>query len=388
MKTIRRITQLAGAVLFVSFAVAQKPGEKHTTTAGVPAAPASLDELLTPIREQYKTPALAAAVTRGGGMLAIGAVGVRRAGENEPVSVGDCFHIGSCTKAMTATLCARLVDEGNLRWDTTLGESFADLRNDVRPEYLNVTLEQLLQHRSGLPDDRQPGASFMEIAALSGEMRARRHELVRIALDQTPTDKPGKKMNYSNFGYAIAGAMCEQAADATWEDLIRAKLFVPLGMKSAGFGAPGDAERVDQPFGHTARPGAEPTPVPPGPAGDNPAVIGPGGTVHCSIGDWARFAAFHLRADGRELGLKPETMKRLHADVSKLEYAMGWGLGPKQWHGEPVFQHAGSNSMWFAMIQLSPKRDLAIVVATNCGTAEAQKACRETAEKLVARFDP
>jgi CubicO group peptidase (beta-lactamase class C family) len=364
------------------------PQSSQAASRPADAPSVSIDDLLEAARTEHGLPAIAAAVTRADGLVAIGAVGVRRAGHDEPVTIDDCFHIGSCTKAMTATLCAVLVDEGKLRWEMTVEEAFPDLKDRIRAEYRPVTLEQLLLHLSGLPEDRAPGEAFMRVVALSGQMQERRRRMVEIALNQAPAAEPGRKMLYSNFGYAIAGAMCEQAAGQTWEDLMRERIFKPLGMATAGFGAPGDRRKVDQPFGHRdGEQGGALTPVPPGPRADNPAVIGPGGTVHCSLGDWARFAALHLRADGRALGLKPETIGTLHARVRDEGYAFGWGHSTETWQGADVYQHAGSNTMWFALIQISPGRDLAVLVATNCATPAGRKACDEVAKKLVERFD-
>lgn len=371
------------------------PAQEAKPPASRPAAAATrsgdvqrLDDLLEPIRQENRLPALAAAVTRRDGLVASGAVGLRRIGGQERVSADDCFHIGSCAKSMTATLCAVLVDEGKLRWDMTIEQAFPELKGKVLPEYLPVTLEQLLLHQSGLPEDRQPGPEFMKVAALKGDMREQRRAMVEIALSQRPAAEPGKKMLYSNFGYAIAGAMCEQATGKTWEDLMRERIFRPLGMTTAGFGPPGDRERVDQPFGHRGGSSeTDATAVPPGPRADNPAVLGPGGSVHCSLEDWAKYAALHLGGDGRAIGLKPGSIEKLHAKVREEGYAFGWGQARDAWHGADVYQHAGSNTMWFALIQVSPKRDLAVLVATNCASKEAHEACGNAAKKLAERFD-
>ena len=73
--------------------------------------PENLAALLVPIRSRHGMPALAAAYLSGSDLKAIGAAGSRRGGVNDPVDTTDRFHIGSCTKSMTATLMARLVDE-------------------------------------------------------------------------------------------------------------------------------------------------------------------------------------------------------------------------------------------------------------------------------------
>lgn len=85
-----------------------------------PASPADLATTLEPLRASGKLPALAAAVIIDGHLAAIGAVGVRQLGSPTLVNVHDRFHLGSDTKAMTATLAAMLVEEGRIKWQTTV----------------------------------------------------------------------------------------------------------------------------------------------------------------------------------------------------------------------------------------------------------------------------
>jgi CubicO group peptidase (beta-lactamase class C family) len=75
----------------------------------------SLNDTLIPLLARHQLPALAAAVVRGGQVIAAGAVGTRRVGANIPVTVHDRFHLGSDTKAMTALLAAMFVEAGRLR---------------------------------------------------------------------------------------------------------------------------------------------------------------------------------------------------------------------------------------------------------------------------------
>src|SRR5690606_16144609 len=109
-----------------------------------------------------------------------------------------------------------------------------------------------------------------------------------------------------------------------WEELMRGMLFEPLGMNSAGFGAPATLDSVDQPWGHTSKPFAGLDPVPPGPRADNPLAISPAGAVHCSLADLAAYAAFHIAGEqgGSEL-LNANSFKKLHTPAGD-DYALGW----------------------------------------------------------------
>src|SRR5947207_7457390 len=115
-------------------------------------APVNVDAILQAILgrggERF---GMAAAVLRCERIIAQGAAGVRKRGTAERITLDDRFHLGSCTKAMTATLVAMLVEEGKLNWTTTLGELFADTVKPMHAAWEKVTLRQVLAHRAGLP---------------------------------------------------------------------------------------------------------------------------------------------------------------------------------------------------------------------------------------------
>jgi CubicO group peptidase (beta-lactamase class C family) len=343
----------------------------------------NLEAQLEPIRAKHGLPALAGAVLHGDEVIARGAVGLRAIGSAEPVTVDDLWHIGSCTKAFTATLIALLVEEGKLSWTTTIGEVLPDLADDVRPEYLGVTVEQLLRHRSGLPTDRKPDPGIRsQLRSFPGSIREQRYQVARLVLQQEPAAPAGSNMLYSNFGYLVAGAMAEGVGAKPWEELLRQRIFDPLGMSSAGFGAPGVADAVTQPRGHRRG-----NPVEPGPLADNAPVIGPAGTVHLSLADWGKFAALHLAgARGESDFLRQETFQRLYTPSPGGDIAIGWGVQRRGAIGR-LLTHAGSNGSWFARIVLAPERNLAILVTMNMSGAEAEKATDGVVIAMIRRFD-
>src|SRR4051794_34490530 len=118
--------------------------------------PEDVNALLKPIREKHHLPALAAAAIIDGKLVAIGATGVRALGHKETVTREDRWHLGSCTKSMTAALAGMLVDEGKIRWDTTIAAALPHLAAGMNADYKNVTLEQLLTHHGGAPAAAPP----------------------------------------------------------------------------------------------------------------------------------------------------------------------------------------------------------------------------------------
>lgn len=332
-----------------------------------------LGGVLELIRAATAVPALAAAVMRDGQIVALGAVGVRKLGEPDSVAVTDPFHLGSDTKAMTATLAAMLVQEGDLAWETTVADVFPDeatLNSDCR----SITLEQLLTHRSGLPHNLPANGPYRDAAWQARTPPVeQRLQLLRDALATPPPFPPGERYVYSDVGYAIAGAMLERRAGIPWEDLMRARLFEPLGMRSAGFGYPARTGRI---FGHYPDKDGRLTPREPGPGDDDPAALGPAGTVHCSMEDWARFALLHLRGAREDTVLLNRVgFLKLHTPPAGHNFAMGWRTVPRAWAGGGALSHAGSNGMFLALAWLAPEKDFGVLVATNCGGPQAEKAC-------------
>jgi CubicO group peptidase (beta-lactamase class C family) len=350
--------------------------------------------VLVPIRAKNDVPGLAAAVVRGGELVALGADGVRKRGSEVRITAQDRFHMGSCTKSMTATMLATLVEEGKLRWTTTVGEVFGPLVATMRPAWKDVTLEQLVTHRAGAPAGLDAGGLWGRLWKREGTPREQRMTLVRGVLEREPEAPPGTKFMYSNAGFAVAGAMAETVTNKAWEELMEERVFTPLAMKSAGFGAPGTAGKLDEPLGH----GANGEAVEVGPGADNPPAIGPAGTVHLTLADWAKYVAFHLEGDrcadgkhpcpetsGALKGLKPATFAKLHAPApgEGASYAMGWGIAERDWAHGRVLTHNGSNTMWFCVTWIAPERDFAVLVATNQGGDAAAKACDEAASALI-----
>jgi CubicO group peptidase (beta-lactamase class C family) len=331
-------------------------------TAQAAGPPKDVSALLAPVIEKHKIPGIAAAVVRKGETAALGVAGVRTRGKPDKIATADCFHIGSDTKAMTAMLCAILVDEGKLKWDQTVGETFPELKKSTNPKFQAVTLEQLLTNRGGVTGEVEKDELWGKLWQHKGSPTSARRLLLKGVTSKPPVATPGQLFIYSNAGFSIAGHMAEKVTGKSWEDLTRQKIFSPLGMTTAGFGAPGTPAKNDQPRGHQA----DGTPVEPGPGADNPVAIGPAGIVHCSIGDWAKFVAANLPSAKTKL-VKPETLEKLHTPApGKPKYAMGWIIADGQpWAGGPALTHAGSNTMWYAVAWLAPAKDFAVLVACN-----------------------
>lgn len=343
------------------------------------AQPDDLSTALESIRAAHDVPALSAALATTSGVVEIGAAGTRHAGTSVAVTTSDQWHLGSCTKAMTATLVAMAVEEGRLGWDTTLAEALPGLTG-MHASYRDVPVEWLLVHRAGTWSTFEGHEAELETLSDADPVEVQRAQFAALVLRAAPERTPGSAYAYSNAGYMIAGAILERLYGVSWETLITERLFAPLGMSSCGFGAPGSAAALDQPWGHA---GPTMVPVPPGPAADNPPAVGPAGTVHCALADWAKFGALQLGAHPELIA--PASLTRMHTPPFAADaYAHGWVLGNDPLVGDFLL-HDGSNTLWLAVIMLLPADQQMLLVAANAATDETTAAVNEALITLAGR---
>jgi CubicO group peptidase (beta-lactamase class C family) len=193
-------------------------------------------------------------------------------------------------------------------------------------------------------------------------------------------------------GYVILGAVAEKVTGKSWEDLITTLLFQPLGMTTAGFGAMGTGNQVDQPRLHSYVDN-QVTPISLEDAlhlESLAPVVWPCGGIHMSVKDWAKFVTMHLEGEkgGSQL-LKPETFKILHTppfDASGQGYALGWFVQDNPWTDGTVLTHTGSNLFNYAQVIISQESDLAVLVTTNIGSPYNGTACNEVIKALFYKY--
>lgn len=346
----------------------------------------NLSNLIASLPTSSGAPAIGVLLIMDGTTKGIGVAGKRKAGSDEAVTQDDKWHLGSCTKSMTATLAATFVEEGKITWDTTIDQILGN-ELSMLESYRPVTLEMLLANRGGVPG-QVPNSVYedVEFGAQADELRDRellkqRAAYVEAVLNLSPSRPPGTGYEYSNSGYVIAGAMLEQLTGKPWETLIQERIFDPLNMSSAGFGnaAHDDSREITQPWPHQ---NGE-TPVSPEEVDDNSWVIGPAGTVHASLKDMARYLVMHANRETGPVLQKKDSFAFLHQAVPRnQDYARGWIVARTGWSQGPALTHDGSNTMNYCSIWIAPERQAAVAAFTNCGD-KGRETCME-AIRLVA----
>ena len=330
----------------------------------------NLSELAKEILTDSKVPAIAVATISNGKLDAVVA-GYRKLGEKDPVTIQDRWLIGSNAKSMTAVLIAMLIEEGKLRWESTLGELLTDI--PMKEAYKSVTVEQLMQHMAGLPKDMTfTGAEVNRIVGDQKDPVSIRAAYAKDLLNREPIGKPGEKFAYSNGGYSLLGYIAERITKVPFPELIADRVFKPLGLASAKIGIPGDEGMpggVGQPHGHFKvasglTPGKLTGPL-------NHMMSPAGGGAAISIADMARYVDWHMRGlSGEKVALlKPETIKRLHTPLPRPDgmekYAAGWLF--KEVGGAISHTHMGSDGSMMAVMSLFPKEKLVVVAVVSAG---------------------
>jgi len=331
----------------------------------------SIQHILTKVVNDGNAPGMIAAITSGEGLIAIASAGERKVGSGIAFTTNDVVHLGSCGKAMTATMLATLVAEGKLSWDTKLIEAIPELKNRIHTDYHKITLWQLLTHHAGIPKNPKDEGAFS-----SKEIKKRRLAIIEDNF-KSPATYEMDQFHYSNFGYVIAACMAEQITGLSWEVLMKQRLFDPLGMSTAGFGNPNNSKSIDQPWGHHKYawkwwPSES----------YYEEAISPAGRVHCSVEDWAKFISLQLTEENSIL--EKEYLNKLIEPVGDHFYASGWGVAEYAWAKGITLNHTGSNEIWYASVLVTPKLDRAFVVATNsCDFGSTPNVCLEMMNKMI-----
>jgi CubicO group peptidase (beta-lactamase class C family) len=320
-------------------------------------------------RVKHMLPALGLGIVHRGQIVGLGMAGERVAGSGNWATIDDAFDIASCSKSVTATVAALLVEQKKVRWESTIAEVLPELKATMHPAYAGVTLEQLLGHRAGLDrimdrNERWTGWQRQHARKTATEQR---RLFAAMALQQPPRYPPGTDEYYCNDGYIIAGSMLERAAGEDWETLARTRLFQPLELKSFHHGVPTVVS------GHEDNWLGRPRAIAPNLAEYGTSPFGsPAGFLACSVPDLLRYVDFHNR--GENIGhplLSRESFQRLHAQVGNQRYALGWEVEVKRdAKGQTIersLYHGGYSGRYRANMWFAPETQWGTVIVMNHG---------------------
>jgi len=297
--------------------------------------------------------------------LYLGKAGRKKQQDGAALAGDEAFQLASLSKSMTAALAAEQVRLGRLRWDSRPAELLPELSAVLHPAYAQVTLAQLLDHRSGLPALQDP-AELADLQAflvqraqpLPGTDRERRRLLAQWLMARAPEARPGLDLHYSNAGYTVAGAMLEAASGQDFETLLRTWAR-GLGLEPQWQASARAAQ------GHE---------------GESPSTLSaytplsaewqvwldalkPSGDVWLSPGGYGRWLAEHQRArQGQRHGLAPDYVQRLR-QLGEGDYALGWAGAQHQ--GQRALVHSGAYHGFMGLVWLQQDGKKAYFALSN-----------------------
>ncbi len=353
-----------------------------------------INATLTEIAQRYSFPALGAGFDNGTFHEAV--IGIRKVGTSVNATTEDIWHFGSNTKAMTATTVGILIQDGLLRWDSSLGELLGGLGIGIRETYTNVTVQLLSSHTSGISDRPLAASRETTLAAYELGPPQGRVLVANLTLSAVPTGAQGA-YEYSNMNYIILGLIIDTVTGNAAEDVVRSRLWTPLGMSTAGWGPNPESSltSVDNPWPHTGNgtlgAGGLPSPVPdatPIVRRDNPPCYHTAGAAHMSLADYGRWLRLHFDpAVQAKLNISQAVVTKLHEMApgpgpSVYTYG-GWSRLLSSSGSGYTLSHDGSNTLNYAtaMIDVALKR--AAVAVTNVGGEPSTDATWLTGTHLV-----
>ncbi|WP_020392850.1 serine hydrolase [Kribbella catacumbae] len=291
------------------------------------------------------------------------ATGVLNKDTGVETTTDSLFQIGSMSKVWTATLVMQLVDEGLLDLDAPLIQVLPELQLGDPDVAKQVTMRQLLTHTSGIDGD---------VFTDTGRGDDCLEKYVDGLAEVGQNHPIGATWSYCNSGFSLAGRVIEKLTGKTWDQALRDRIFVPLGLQHT-VTLPEEALLYRAAVGHVGEGDDEPSRAP---VWGLPRSLGPAGLITSTVADALAFARLHLKGgvapDGTQV-LREATvalMAEQHAELPD-KYSLGdsWGLGWIRfgWDGQRLIGHDGNTIGQAAFLRVLPSEGLAVTLLTNGG---------------------
>jgi CubicO group peptidase (beta-lactamase class C family) len=327
---------------------------------------AALPQWLDRALRDWEVPGLALAVVRGDSVIYARGFGVREVGKPDRVDERTLFAIGSASKAFTAAAVGVLVDEGKVRWDDKVTEHLPSFRLFDSYVTREMTLRDLLTHRSGLARGDQVwyGGAYD------------RAEIVRRVRHLQPSWSFRSTFGYQNIMYLTAGEVIETRSGGTWDAFIKDRFFVPLGMSESSTSTNELRGKPNVATPHAKLDGAVRRV-----AWRNIDNVAPAGSINSNVFEMAQWVRLHL-SDGKigerrvfsdsvarevrtpQMPIRAEGPWAIMApDANFLAYGLGWFMHDHA--GHRIVHHGGNIDGNSALVAFIPEEKLGLVILTN-----------------------
>jgi len=216
-------TAMATAVVSVPYLAGRSAALGKEKAKG---ADAALDRALKELVAMEGGPPGVIAVVQRGQHREVHTFGVANVRTGRPMRIHDRMRIASTSKAFSGAVALSLVSEGTLSLNDTIGERLPELPK----AWWEVTLRQLLNHTSGIPDYFQD-PDLQEAFLASLKKAPPPEELLSFVENEDLLFDPGSEYRYSNSDNIVVGLMVEAATGRSYEDLLREQVYGPLGLR-------------------------------------------------------------------------------------------------------------------------------------------------------------
>jgi CubicO group peptidase (beta-lactamase class C family) len=349
---------------------------------------AAYDRIVDDAVARYDLPGIAVGVVEDGQVVYTRTVGKLDASGTEPVTSKSLFKIASNTKAMTASVLARLVDQGKLRWDDPVVKHLPQFRMFDPWVTREMQVRDLLVHNSGLPEG---GGDLMFWPEPNHFTRA---DILHGLQYIKPAYSFRSGYAYDNLLYVVAGEVAAAAGGAPYETLVQREIFEPLGLTRCRVGAFDRAQVGDvaQPHVRVDKRYVVTTPE----SAQVPAITSAAaGGIRCSLDDMLAWMRNWLVPDAkqqvwlsaqqrREMWLPrtpmPMSDRRKRWDNTHV-YAYGYGFRMADVDGQWTVSHTGTLSGMYSMMAMVPDRKSGFVFMINADADEARTVLGEVLMK-------
>ncbi len=327
-----------------------------------------IDALLAALEQQrveQHVPGLGIAVVHGDDVLVCAGLGQANIEDAVPATCDTTFAIGSSTKAFTSTLIGMLIDDGKMQWDGHIREYLPGFHLHDADADANVTIRDLLSHRTGL--------SRMSLLWASGKLT--RSEILDAVVNAEPSHDFGKDFNYSNINFIAAGEASARVSGLPWEELLQKRLLDPLGMSDTTVTVDTARAQGSLAVGYMYDDINERFKVDP----MRPIDAGaPAGAINSSARDMTKWLQMQLRngvVDGAQLISQENLQETRSPQITMapgMQYGLGWMLS--KFDGHAVVEHGGNIDGFSAQVAFIPELDLGYVLLMNCSFSHLQAA--------------
>ncbi|WP_412476236.1 serine hydrolase domain-containing protein [Flavobacterium sp. TBRC 19031] len=327
------------------------------------------------IRAVYNIPEISYAVIDSRATLEIEALGLHSINSKEQATLNDRFHIGSNTKAMTAFMIAKYVENGKLDWTTKFFDIYPEWKVTSKNDYQNITLLELLSHKARIQAFQ--GEDDPKIPEFKGTNQKKREQFGKfvLTLECVKLDKENPFI-YSNAGYTLATLMLERVTGKSWEQLVN-KVFNKDLKLNVKLSWPENQKRKDT-WGHATENGKL-NPIP-STVDYHLDYTEPAGDINIKLKDFIKFIQLNLMGlDGQDNYLKSKTYKLIHKGVEN--YSLGWFNIYE--NGKELSVHSGTGAFtYFTIIHIDRLKKRAYIIFANSFNTETQQGVRVLMRKL------